>query len=230
MPEGHRHAYVRLPLLNHGRTPAERVEVVVESMSDLTPEEVRGPRATLGRQSPEAVAGRVLKWADRDEPTVDIPPGTYRRFDLVHIIDDEPVVTLSGVRQQPLRLSLARESRSGRHVFSATHFVLRLTVAGSNFRPRHFDIEIGYAGRWDAGSNTWPSVQKALRISRPRRLRAATGWRAKRKPLLDASAVPGSESQVTKTPIQDQQPQAGEVGGEKHEVVNSEAPHSGKQG
>lgn len=157
-------AFARLRLQNVGRSEARDVEVVIEQLVDETPPEIAELRTTIGPAMADGLAGRQLKWADRDEPAINIPAGTVRRFDIINIVESDLIAKAEGENLIPLRIGLFAESISGRHILVNTVFTLILTVSGSNFVPVEHRISVSFSGTWNADTNNWSAMGNTLQI------------------------------------------------------------------
>jgi hypothetical protein len=105
------------------------------------------------------LAGRQLKWADRDSATISIPAGTVRRLDLININEGDALVADED-RLVPVRVGLFAISASGREILASTAFTLRITVAGSNFAPKEHRISVSFSGTWPTQTRDWVSLQR----------------------------------------------------------------------
>jgi hypothetical protein len=159
---GVRTAFVRLRLQNLGRSEARDVEVVIESLDDETPTDTAADREALARDMAVGLAGRQLKWADRDTATISIPAGTARRLDLININESDALVTAEDARLVPVRVGLFAISASGREILPSTAFTLSVTVAGSNFAPREHRISVSFSGAWPVEIRDWATLQRSL--------------------------------------------------------------------
>jgi hypothetical protein len=150
-------AWARLRVVNApNRDAARSVEVVLERIEARTLDEER--RRYFGLQSDLTVLwGNPMKWADRTTTIViDIPAGSARRFDLVHVRNSMPHQRLSdGSLAVPLRLSFGAEPSQNQHLLGDLEYRLVVSVSAENAEPISRELVVRFGGRWRAGRAMW---------------------------------------------------------------------------
>jgi len=129
-------SWARLRVKNVGRSLAENVEVVIEDISTYP---ARGQEHPLELS---ACHGRLLKWADRPDARVAIPPLTTIKFDLFHVVKTAELTKRKLL--DPIQITLADRGWQGhRGNLPRRAYKIDLAIAGSNLRvTRHsFVIE-----------------------------------------------------------------------------------------
>lgn len=158
-------AYLRLRVHNSGRTTARSVEVAVEHVEPLDMMEAPdSTRAAFAPQDTALLLGRRLKWADRDEPQVDIPSGSARRVDIAHITTAEPRYLAGDVLSVPMRITLSKPSRINRHILAGTGYRVTVSITGENCQSHAFRLDLTFGGRW-LGRSTLTAAPDAFTIS-----------------------------------------------------------------
>jgi hypothetical protein len=101
--------------------------------------------------------GNPMKWADRTTTTViDIPAGSARRFDLVHVRNSMPHHRFSdGSLAVPLRLSFGAEPSQNQHLLGDLEYRLVVSVTAENAEPINRELVVHFGGRWLAGRAIW---------------------------------------------------------------------------
>lgn len=140
--------YVRFGIRNVGRDVARNVEVCVEAVELLDRQPDPRRQEAFQRQVVEGLIGRRLKWADRDESLVDIPPGTVRRVDIANIHNTDPsYIEDDGSLVVPLRITLSKSSDIYRNVLAGQHYRLQVSVSSSNSKTRQFSFVLRFGGK-----------------------------------------------------------------------------------
>lgn len=154
-------AWARIRIANApGRDAAREVEVVLERIEPIHTEAER--RAWLGCKGDLAVlSGNPLKWADRARTiTLDIPSGSVRRFDLLHIRTCSPNRRLpGGSLAVPMRLALQEVPEQGQHLLSDLAYRAAISVTARNCEPLMENVVIKFGGMWIGGPEIWTDPQ-----------------------------------------------------------------------
>jgi hypothetical protein len=167
--DGSGSAWLRMRVENTGREAARAAEIAIERISELGSGHRQLERAKrFSPQQPEAAIGRLLKWADQDAGTVDIPSHATRRFDVVHIVSSEPHVQTEHGLEVPLRVGFARESGAARERLSGLNYRLELSLSGTNFESVVYEISLDFGGVWVPGEAIWSAEKGGLKVSLPR--------------------------------------------------------------
>lgn len=151
-------AFFRLAIHNKtGREAARDVAVSIEDFRDKH----GAPLEALS-----AIDGMWLAWSDTEltnpraeRQTRQIPPGSERRIDFIHLngkIADRAIID---VRPQPAEGDY-------RNRFFGLRFSVRIVVTGENIEPAKFAIDVAYDGTpWDGQRS---SAADRIQISEPR--------------------------------------------------------------
>jgi predicted small integral membrane protein len=163
--DGIESAWVRLRVHNGGREVAKDVEVYIEIL-DGQAATSSDRVAAFQKQNQALVVGRRLKWADRDDKTLDIPSGTSRRVDIAHLITIEPRRGDAAQLELPIRFTLDHgQSRIHRNVVAGLAYRLVLSVSGSNFSTELFEIDLEFGGVWLGAASVDQRQSGSLRIT-----------------------------------------------------------------
>lgn len=141
--------YLRLRVRNSGRGTARSVEVVIEHI-ELCPDGLADDprRQAFEHQDVSLLLGRRLKWADREEPALDIPSGSARRVDIAHVTTTEPRYQAGGLLAVPMRMTLNKSSRIHRDVLSGTSYVVTVSITAANCESRAYRFVLKFGGHW----------------------------------------------------------------------------------
>jgi hypothetical protein len=164
IPDGSHEAWLRLGVHNDGREAARNVEVCIEdiTLDEPTPDEQR--LRAFQKQRLQGVMGRPLSWANRDEGTLDIPPGTIRRIDIAHVVRGKPCYAIDDGLAVPIRFALHGGSRRNHDIVAGLHYSLRLSLSASNCQTAMFDIQLEFGGKWLGPETVNPLVLGSLRV------------------------------------------------------------------
>jgi hypothetical protein len=160
-------AWIRLGVRNDGRETARNVEVHVEDIVPAGPRPDARRVEAFQRQELGLLMGRRLKWADRDDKMIDIPPGMVRRVDIAHLSAGEPSYPIGDTVAVPIRMTLDRRDHAGhRHVVAGLAYDLQLSVSGSNSETALFEVRLEFGGIWMGAKSVDPLMDGSLRVIR----------------------------------------------------------------
>jgi hypothetical protein len=150
---------------NEGRETARNVEVHIENivLTGAAPDTRRVE--SFQNQQLTLLMGRRLKWADRDDEMIDIPPGMVRRVDIANIRTDGPSYSIGDVLAVPLRFTLDHPSVGTHHeIVAGLEYYLQLSVSGANCQTTLFDARLQFGGTWLGSDSVNPMADGSLRV------------------------------------------------------------------
>jgi hypothetical protein len=160
-------AWIRLGVRNDGRETARNVEVHIEDIVETDPRPDAQRRETFQKQQLVLLVGRRLKWADRDDKTIDIPPGMVRRVDVAHLSTREPSYSIGETLCIPIRFKLDRDrDHSRRDIVAGLAYNLQLSVSGDNCHTAFFNARLEFGGTWLGAESVNPLEHGSLRVVR----------------------------------------------------------------
>jgi hypothetical protein len=163
--DGSQSAWIRLGVRNEGRETARNVEVHIENIVLTGPVPDARRIESFQKQKLTLLMGRRLKWADRDDKMIDIPPGMVRRVDVANLRTEEPSYSIDDVLAVPLRFTLDHASVGTHHeIVAGLEYYLQLSVSGANCQTTLFDARLEFGGTWLGSDSVNPMVEGSLRV------------------------------------------------------------------
>ena len=163
--DGSQSAWIRLGVRNDGRETARNVEVHIEDIVLTGPDPDPLRIKNFQKQQLSLLMGRRLKWANRNEGTIDIPPGMARRVDVAHLRTDGGAYSIGDALAVPIRFKLDHPSVGTDHeVVAGLEYYVQLSVSGANCHTALFETRLEFGGTWLGSGSVNPLMPGSLRV------------------------------------------------------------------
>jgi hypothetical protein len=145
-PKTYRSHWIRPRVMNkRGRNSAEDVEVLLVGVKAHDDE----PGSLLEPPSERLLEGLPLKWSELESTKASLPPGTARRFDLLHV--DNMTVEASGEKVEggaPIRFDVYPTPKAKYHRAFGRKYEVIIAVTARDTDASFYSTVIAYDLKW----------------------------------------------------------------------------------
>ena len=155
--------YIRLKVLNEGKSTSKNVEVVLEKSNPLT-ERFIPLNLSWSSQVPDATG---------ISRTVSIPPGQSREVDIIEVTEPIQTIEASKILDNERFTEYSKGFRccsikptSLSDIFPKGKYTFYIGIYGENVKPKYIDLSINYDGKWDEDTKVMKRQHLKVKFSK----------------------------------------------------------------